>query len=81
MVNNTIYLARKTILPPDQMSFLLDNIDPGTECNFVLKAVYNPASIDSGILTSCKTLPYSKSLMFDSFSVHSIQCELYKVIV
>ena len=68
-VNTTLFIAKEIFLHPNRTSLKLNEIIPGTECHFILNAVYNPASIDSGIRTSCKTLPYSKRVIFHSFVV------------
>ena len=69
IINDTLYLDKTLFLHPNETSFMLQGILPATECCFVLKAVYNPASIDNGIRTTCKTLPYSKRIMLYSFGV------------
>ena len=69
IINTTLYLAREVFLHPNQTSLTLNDLLPGTECSFILSTVYNPASIDSGIHTSCKTLPYSKTIRLYSFCV------------
>ena len=74
IINTTLFIEKKILLHPNRTSLKLNDIIPGTECHFVLNAVYNPASIDNGIRTSCKTLPYSKRIMFQSFGV---ECDLY----
>ena len=63
VINGTLFLERTLFLYPNQTGFILDGILPAIECNFILKAVYNLASIDNGIHISCKTLPYSKRIM------------------
>ena len=74
IINTTLFMKKVIFLHPNQTSLKLNGIIPGTECHFILKAVYNPASIDNGIRTSCKTLPYSKRIMFHSFGA---ECNLY----
>ena len=60
--NGAIYLVNKTVLPPNVTSFTFTGLAPGSECDFTLKAVYNPASIDEGISVTYMVLPLSKSL-------------------
>ena len=61
--NGVIYLVNKTVLPPNATSFTFTGLAPGSECDFTLKAVYNPASIDEGISVTYMVLPMSKSLI------------------
>ena len=63
-INGQIYLVRKNVLPPNQTSVTFTGLVPGSECDFTLKAVYNPASIDSGISVTYMILPASKTLPF-----------------
>ena len=59
--NAWMYLVNKTVLAPNETSFTLTGLVPGSECEFTLKAVYNPASIDEGISVSYMVLPASKT--------------------
>ena len=54
-----IYLAKKIFLARIETSFTLTDLAPGSLCEFTLKAVYNPASIDKGISVTSKVLPAS----------------------
>ena len=63
-INGRIYLVNKTVLPPNATSFTFTGLAPGTKCDFTLKAVYNPASIDDGISVTHIVLPSSKRLYF-----------------
>ena len=56
-----IYLVNKTALAPNETSFILAGLVPGSQCKFTLKAVYNPASIDRGISVTYTVLPASKT--------------------
>ena len=62
--NGQIYLVNKTILPPNETYFTFTGLVPGSQCNFKLKAVYNPASIDQGINVIYMVLPTSKTFYF-----------------
>ena len=63
--NDQTYLVNKTILPPNETCFTITGLAPGSQCDFTLKAVYNPANInDDGIHESYMTLPTSKQLIF-----------------
>ena len=59
-INGQIYLINKTVLPPTETSFTFNGLAPGSQCDFTLKAVYNPASIDDGITVTYMALPASK---------------------
>ena len=59
--NGRVYLVNKTVLAPNQTSFTLTDLVPGSQCEFTLKAVYNPASIDKGISDTYMVLPASKT--------------------
>ena len=56
-----IYLVNKTVLAPNETSFTLTGLVPGSMCGFTLKAVFNPASIDKGINVTYTVLPASKT--------------------
>ena len=58
--NGQIYLVNKTVLAPNEASFMLTGLVPGSQCEFILKAVYNPASLDKGINVTYMVLPASK---------------------
>ena len=55
------YHLDKTTLSSNDTSFTFTGLAPGTKCDFTLKAVYNPASIDDGIQATSMTLPASKT--------------------
>ena len=55
-----IYLVHKTVLASNETSFTFTDLEPGSQCEFTLKAVYNPASIDKGINVTYMVLPASK---------------------
>ena len=59
--NGRIYLVNETVLPPNETSFTLTSLVPGSKCEFTLKAVYNPASMDKGISVIYMVLPASKT--------------------
>ena len=61
--NGPIYLVNKTVLDPKATSFTLSGLVPGSQCQFTLKAVYNPASfdLDKGISAIYMVLPKSKT--------------------
>ena len=67
-----IYLVRKTVLTPNETSFTLTRLEPGSQCKITLKAVYNPASIDKGITVTYMVLPTSKT-----YSCVHVQCTLF----
>ena len=58
--NGRIYLVNKTVLAPNETSFTLTDLVPGSQCEFTLKAVFNPASIDKGLNVTYMVLPASK---------------------
>ena len=58
--NGRIYHVNKTVLAPNETSFTLTGLVPGSQCKFTLKAVFNPASIDKGISVTYMVLPASK---------------------
>ena len=58
--NGRIYLVNKTVLAPNETSFTLTGLVPGSQCEFTLKAVFNPASSDKGINVTYMVLPASK---------------------
>ena len=63
--NGQTYLVNKTVLAPNETSFMLTGLVPGSMCEFLLKAVYNPASLDRGLNVTYMVLPASKiSLMY-----------------
>ena len=59
--NGQMYLVNKTVLDPNETSFTLTGLVPGSKCEFTLKAVYNPASMDEGISVTYMVLPASKT--------------------
>ena len=59
--NGRIYLVNKTVLAPKETSFTFTGLVPGSQCEFTLKAVYNPASMDNGINVTYMVLPASKT--------------------
>ena len=67
--NAMTYLVNKTVLAPNETSFTLTGLVPGSLCEFTLKAVYNPASIDKGISVTYMVLPASKT-----FSHRHVSC-------
>ena len=64
--NGQLYLVNKTVLAPNETSFTLTGLVPGSECEFTLRVVFNPASIDKGISVTYMVLPASKT----SFHIH-----------
>ena len=66
-----LYLVNKTILSPNATSFTLTGLMPGSQCEFTLKAVYNPASIDKGISATCTVLAASKMASRIMFSTYT----------
>ena len=61
--NGRIYLGKTTFLAPDETFFALTGLEPGSRCEFTLKAVFNPASLDNGISATYTVLPASKSAL------------------
>ena len=61
--NSQIYLESKEIIAPNETSFTFGGLAPGSQCDFTLKAVYNPASLDNGISVAYMVLPASKSFV------------------
>ena len=54
---NKIYITGSTKnLTSDSISFRICNLRPGSICTLILLAVYNPASIDSGVVITGNTL-------------------------
>ena len=68
--NGRIYLGKTTFLAPDETFFALTRLEPGSKCEFTLKAVFNPASIDNGISVAYMVLPASRS----SLHIHVNYC-------
>ena len=62
--NGQIYLDKATFLAPEETFFALTNLEPGSKCEFTLKAVINPASVDNGISVTYMVLPASKSSLY-----------------
>ena len=58
--NGRVYLVNKTVLAPNETSFTFTGLAPGSQCEFTLKAVFNPASIDKGINVTYMVLPAGK---------------------
>ena len=69
LFNNGTYLKSEALLPANKMHFMLNDLVPETQCDFILKAVYNPASIDNGILATCKTLESSKTVLLSKLFI------------
>ena len=59
--NGRIYHVNKTVLAPNETSFTLTGLVPGSLCKFTLKAVYNPANMEKGISVTYMALPASKT--------------------
>ena len=59
--NGRIYLVNKTVVAPKETTFTFTGLLPGSQCEFTLKVVYNPASIDKGIHVTYMVLPASKT--------------------
>ena len=53
---NKYVMTNAQYLTPDRTSVRLPNLGPKSVCTLFLLAVYNPASIDSGIATTGTTL-------------------------
>ena len=66
--NGQIYLVNKTVLPPNETSITFTGLAPGSQCHFMLKATYNPASFDDGISVPYMVLPASKMFTFHTKS-------------
>ena len=60
LCNNMEYNRAKVNRRPYLTTQNVDNLLPGSACTFTLLAVYNPASIDSGITRTVFTLNTSK---------------------
>ena len=71
--NSHIYLVNKTIIPPNETSYTFTGLAPGSHCDFTLKAVYNPASIDHGISVAYIVLPASKTFFCNLFNICSFK--------
>ena len=69
----------KAVLPPSETTFTFSGLAPGSQCDFTLKAVYNPASIDHGIQVSYLTLPSSKIRLTKQVQFIPIESELIQV--
>ena len=54
-------LKSMTVLNPEETFFTLPGLPPGSQVQFTLKAVYNPASLDKGISITYMVLPASKT--------------------
>ena len=59
--NSEVYRVNEAALGPNETSFTLADLVPGSQCKFTLKAVYNPASMDKGISVTYLVLPASKT--------------------
>lgn len=60
--HNLIKIKRESMVSALATAHTIENLHPASECDFVFSAVYNPASIDSGIAHSSKTLYPSKHI-------------------
>ena len=72
--NGQIYFVKEAVLAPNEISFTFTHLVPGSQCEFTLKAVLNPASIDKGISVTYMVLPASKT------SSHIVRCLMYVVL-
>ena len=68
-----LYLVNKIILPPNETSYTFTGLAPGSHCDFTLKAVCNPASIDNGISIAYIVLPASKTFFLNLISIYSVK--------
>ena len=60
--NGQVYLGKSmTVLDPEKTFLAFPGISPGSQFQFTLKAVYNPASLDKGISITYMVLPASKT--------------------
>ena len=75
-INSQIYFVNQTVLSPDETSFTFTGLAPGSQCDFTLKAVYNPASIDNGLSVTYTVLPTSKTLSFK----HIYMCNTFECV-
>ena len=78
--NGQIYLVNKTVLAPSETSFTLTGLVPGSQCQFTLKAVYNPASMDKGISLPCMVLPASKTFSRTCLIQAHVNSFIYEII-
>ena len=60
------YILKETAIDPSQTSAIIENIQPGSKCLMKLISVYNPASIDPGIVLSAQTLYTSNCMVIKS---------------
>lgn len=58
--NSQIYLSRKELLTSNETTYTFTGLAHGSLCDFTLKAVYNPATLDKGITVTYLVLPASK---------------------
>ena len=66
--NAHIYLVNKAVLHPNETSYTFTGLAPGSQCDFTLRVVYNPASIDDGISVAYLVLPASKEFLLIRFN-------------
>ena len=60
--NGQVYRVKAmAVLDPKETVFTLTGLAPGSQFQFTLKAVYNPASLDKGISVTYMVLPSSKT--------------------
>ena len=58
--SESTYLDVRTVLPRSATESIVDNLIPASECIITLRAVYNRASIDSGLTVNVSTLGQSE---------------------
>lgn len=79
--SDRIYFMNETLIPPFHTWTTISDLRPNTVCTVRLKALYNPASIDSGMTKIVRTLSTSKSwipytnLVFP-FGIDILSCTL-----
>ena len=74
--NGRVYFVNTTVLVPNATSFTFTGLEPGSLCEFTLKAVFNPASLDKGISVTYMVLPASKMLCM--LNIHNF---IYKIVM
>ena len=73
--SQNIYLDQRIILPRNARESTVNNLIPSSPCTITLRAVYNRASIDSGVKINVSTLGDSEFMCTTIYMLMLLACK------